>query len=136
MVHCVSTVSFKARLDDIMSATGADLIYLSTTNFYVLAIGGLIGIFFTTLKVLFGSYYLPTVLRSYETGKNIETTYDKMFRTRENYCYHIAAARSRGESEEARRLAKDLMQFDKEIDKFEERHFKKNNTSSRGASKV
>ena len=119
-----------------MSASGADLIYLSTTNFYVLAIGGLIGIFFTTLKVLFGSYYLPTVLRSYETGKNIDTTYDKMFRTRENYCYHVAAARSRGEYEEAKRIAKDLMQFDKEIDKFEERHFKKNHAPSKDGSKV
>ena len=115
-----------------MSASTADLIYLNTTNLYVLAIGGLIGVFFTTLKVLFGSYSLPDILRTYETGKGIDSTYEKMFRRRETYCYHIAAARSRGELDEAKRIAKDLMEFDKEIDKFEERHLRKNMASGTG----
>ncbi len=118
-----------------MSASAADLVYLSTPNLYVLAIGGLVGIFFTTLKVLFGSYSLPGILRTYETGKGIDQTYDKMLRSRENYCYHIAASRSRGEHEEAKRIAKDLMEFDKEIDKFEDRHLRKSVPLS-GAGKV
>lgn len=108
-----------------MSASSADLLWLDTKSFYILAIGGVIGIFFTTLKVLFGSYSLPHILREHKKLSHIEKTYNKMFRSRDNYCYHIAAARARGENEEAKRLAKDLVEFEKEIDRFEEMHFSK-----------
>ena len=108
-----------------MSATEADLVWLSSTNLTILAVGSAVAFFFTTLKVLFGSYSLPKILREYKQQSHIESTYDKMFRSRENYCYHIAAARSRGDYDEAKRIAKDLMAFEKKIDNFEETHFKK-----------
>jgi hypothetical protein len=108
-----------------MSETEADLVWLSSTNFTYLAIGGAVGLFFTTLKVLFGSYSLPYILREYKKQSHIESTYDKMFRSRENYCYHIAGARARGDHDDAKRLARDLVAFEKEIDSFEETHFSK-----------
>ncbi len=107
-----------------MSATGADLVWLDSTNLAVLAIGGAVGLFFTTLKVLFGSYSLPHILREYKKQSLIESTYNKMFRSRDNYCYHIAASRARGDHNEAKRLAKDLLAFEKQIDSFEATHFK------------
>jgi hypothetical protein len=108
-----------------MPATEADFIYLSTNNLYILAAAGLVGIIASTLKVLFGSYNPSAILREYKSNKGVETTYEKMFRTRENYCFHIASARARGEHDEAKRIAKDLIEFDKELDKYEERHFLK-----------
>jgi hypothetical protein len=90
---------------------------------WVLAGVGLVGIIATTLKVLFGSYSLPHIMREYSKQKQIDQTYEQMFRSRDNFCYHISASLARGENEDARRLAVEVKALDKQIEEMEVKHF-------------
>ena len=76
-----------------------------------------------SFKVLFGSYSLPFILDNYKKQKQIDETYSQMFKSRDNFCYHINASRARGDTEEAKRLARDLVELDKEIEKMEKVYF-------------
>ena len=59
----------------------------------VLAVVSFVGVFLSILKVLFGSYSLPHILREHSTRKQIENTYAQMHRSRDAFLYHIGAER-------------------------------------------
>jgi hypothetical protein len=103
----------------------ADLVFLSTNQLYVLAAVSLVGFFLTTVKVLFGSYSIPHILREYSKTKLIQETYSSMHSSRENFCYHIGAARERGDKVEAFRLAKELQALDAQIEEMEKKYLGK-----------
>ena len=73
--------------------SSADLIFMSKGNMQVLAVVSLVGVLLSILKVLFGSYSLPHILREYSTRKQIENTYAQMHRSREAFLYHIGGER-------------------------------------------
>lgn len=99
------------------------MIFMSMEHLWLFAGVGLVVVVLSTLKVLFGSYSLPFILSNYKKQKLIDETYAAMFRSRENFCFHINSARSRGDAEEAKRLARDLIELDKEIATMESTHF-------------
>lgn len=76
-----------------------------------------------SMKVLFGSFSVPTILREWSQNQTVDKTYKRMFQSRENYCYHISSARARGDTEEAKRMAKELVSLDKQIGEFEKKHY-------------
>lgn len=82
------------------------------------------------MKVLFGSYSIPHILREYTKQKQIDDAYTQMFRSRDNYCYHISAALARGEKEDARRMAKEVKALDQTIEEWEIAHFGRKPNSS------
>jgi len=90
---------------------------------WVLAVVSAVGILVSILKVLFGSYSLPHILREYSTRKQIERTYAQMFRSRDSFLYHIGAERERGDLEGARRLVKEMRALDEQIEAFEVKHY-------------
>lgn len=85
---------------------------------WVLAGVAAAGLILISFKILFGNYS-----REYEKQKKIETTYNEMHKSRDAFCYHIAAARQRGETEDARRLTKELKSLDLMIDDFEVKNY-------------
>ena len=101
-----------------MSST-EDLIFLSTHQLYWASGLSFVGLFFISLKGLFGSYSIPRILREYSKTKHVDNTYEQMHRSRENFCYHIGAARERGELDDAKRLARELQELDKQIGEME-----------------
>ena len=59
----------------------------------VLAVVSFVGVVLSILKVLFGSYSLPHILREYSKRKQIEKTYAQMHRSRDAFLYHIGGHR-------------------------------------------
>jgi hypothetical protein len=73
-----------------------------------------------SLKQLFGSYNIFRVIEEYKEKKKIDESYSRLFQTRENLCFHIGWARSRGESpSEIRRMVEELKAVDRAIDETE-----------------
>ena len=55
----------------------------------------------------------------------MSTSRRSLWRSRENFCYHIGAARERGDKAEAFRLAKELQALDAQIEEMEKKHLGK-----------
>ena len=82
-----------------MSLSSSDMIVdlgLGISTQITLAISIFIFIYFTTLKVLFNSYSISEILRSYKTKENIKKEYRNLFVTREGLLYHISKATATG----------------------------------------
>jgi len=58
----------------------------------VLALSILVAIYFTTLKVLFGSYSIIRIFKEYKRKETIKNEYRNLFVTREGLLYHIGRA--------------------------------------------
>ena len=58
----------------------------------VLALSILVAIYFTTLKVLFGSYSIIRIFEEYKRKETIKNEYRNLFVTREGLLYHIGRA--------------------------------------------
>lgn len=65
------------------------------------------------LKQLTGRYSILQVLQDYKDRKRLDERYTSLFDTRDSLCYHIGAARSRGES--VGRMADELRSVDEAI---------------------
>lgn len=88
----------------------------------VLAVSIFIAIYFTTLKLLFGSFSIITILRDYNRKEKIKIEYKSLFTTREGLLYHIGRSQSRGDIEDAQHMLKELQELDKKIDAMEDKH--------------
>ena len=58
----------------------------------LLALSILVAIYFTTLKVLFGSYSIIRIFKEYKRKETIKDEYRNLFVTREGLLYHIGRA--------------------------------------------
>ena len=98
---------------------GLDFFY-NTNNIVVIAILVFAALWFISLKQLFGSYSIFTIFEQYKERKKTNDRYNRLFETRENLCYHIGWARSRGESAvEIRQMVTELSNIEKSIDEME-----------------
>jgi len=102
--------------------SSADLIWMGTSHMMWLAVFSGVGLVALSLKALFGSFSLPHILSEHSKKTTIDKTYEHMFKSRDNYCYHIGSARSRGDLDDAKRLAVDLQRLDGEILEWERKH--------------
>ena len=100
----------------------SDLIWLGTSHMVWLAVFSGVGLVALSLKALFGSFSIPHILREHTKKTNVDNTYEQMFKSRENYCYHIGSARSRGDLDDAKRLAFELQRLDADILQWEREH--------------
>jgi cbb3-type cytochrome oxidase subunit 3 len=64
------------------------------------------------LQRVFGTFYLPRIIRQYKANQLLGQKYESMFRTREQVVYHISWAKARGDFDEAAKLCKDLVKLD------------------------
>lgn len=91
---------------------------------WVFALVVFVGLWFFSLKQLFGSYSIFRIFEEYKERKLIDAKYNRLFETRDNLCHHISWARSRGEKrEEVIRLVVDLKACEAAIDELELKHY-------------
>jgi hypothetical protein len=109
-----------------MAVSGADLIYWDTKSLVVLAILGLLTIWFAVLKLLFGSFSWTEITTDYANAKDKERRYEQLFRARNNILQHIGKARMNEEHAEARKLVVDLKEIEASIDAYEVTHYGRN----------
>lgn len=111
-----------------MSVSVADLgldFEYSTQNIAIIAVSSFVFIWFFSLKQLFGSYSIFHIMDQYKKHKIHQDKYNRLFETRDNLCYHIGWARSRGESSsDMKEMIAELRSVEKSIDEMEEKIFK------------
>lgn len=90
------------------------------TTVSLVALGVFVAGWFFSLKQLFGSYSIFEVIDEYKRKKALDDQYNRLFQTRENLCFHVGWARSRGESSaEIKRMVEELKAVDRAIDEIE-----------------
>ena len=92
----------------------------------ILALGAFVfvGLYFFSLKNLFGSYNIFHIMDEFKKHKKTDERYSRLFETRENLCHHIGWARSRGENvAEIRKMIAELKAVELAIDEMEKKHF-------------
>jgi hypothetical protein len=97
-----------------MSVSSADLA-IPIGNKYamvLLAVGSAAIIYFSTLKVLFGTFSINKVLNDYKKQNFYSERYEELFQTRDSCIYHIHWAKSRGDESEMASLIEDLKRID------------------------
>lgn len=106
-----------------MAVSGADLIYLDGKSLIVLSILGILTIWFSVLKLLFGSFSWTEITTDYAASKDKERRYQQLFRARNNVLQHIGKARMDEKHAEARKLVVDLKEIEASIDAYEVTHY-------------
>jgi hypothetical protein len=100
-----------------MSISSADAglgFFLSGQGFYGSAIAAVaIGLYLFTLKSCFGTFSLRKANDIYKKSSLIKKKYESLFATRDNLMYHISWSKSQGETEDAKRLMRQLAEVDK-----------------------
>lgn len=98
-----------------MSVSSADLAIPIGSSYAMalLAIGSAAIVYFSTLKILFGTYSIRKVMHDYKKKNYYFERYDEMFQTRDSCMYHIHWAKSRGDHREMDLLVADLQRIDK-----------------------
>ena len=99
--------------------TNGSIDELVTKYIVHIAVGSFLILFFTTLKVVFGSYWIPTIIREYKECSSVRKKYFDLFSTRDNYAFHIAWAKSRNDIDECKRMMKELKKVDEKINEIE-----------------
>jgi hypothetical protein len=67
------------------------------------------------LQRVFGTWYLPTIIKQYKERNLLGQKYDRLFKQREQLMYHISWAKSRGDFDDANKLCKDLVKLDEVV---------------------
>lgn len=93
--------------------------FTASPTFWYVALAAFLLLFFSTVKVLFGTFSLSTAVSQYRNNNIIKKKYHGLFSTRSNLMFHIGWAQSRGELEQARSLIAQLQKVDQEIDEIE-----------------
>jgi len=102
-----------------------------TKNLFLFAAFVFAALFIFSIKQLYGTYNPVKVFREYSMHKKNADRYNRLFETRENICYHIGWARSRGSAtDEIRTLVNDLKAVDAEIDEMETKTFRRSKQKS------
>lgn len=95
-----------------VSATDSILQLTFTRKVIFIALPILILLYFSILKVVFGTYSLKRAIAQYGDNKKVRDRYLELFTARDSLMYHVSWAKSRGDFDEAKSLLNDLKALD------------------------
>lgn len=95
-----------------VSATDFVLQLTFTRKVIFIALPILLLLYFSILKVVFGTYSLRRAVTQYDDDKKVRDRYLELFTARDSMMYHVSWANSRGDFDEAKNLLNDLKALD------------------------